>query len=539
MWRGDDACIILNGEIYNYLEIREELARAGHAFRTGTDTEVVLAAYAHWGFDCVPRFNGMWAFAIYDRRRQVIFCSRDRFGIKPFYYAALGERFVFGSEIKQLLPFLPSVKVNMPVLMNYLALALEDCSAETFFQEVRKLDASHNLVYDLKTHRVDITPYFRLTLDPAVGELDETESSRLYRAELERSVRLRLRSDVKVGVALSGGLDSSAVSAIASKLCREGSPRPLSAMTALSADPGNNEEAYAARMVAHCGLEWHPFPVGAEDFDRHMDQAIATLEEPFGGPSVLLQHMVYQKAREAGCIVMLGGQGGDETLLGYDRYYPAYLLSLPLRRKGSGFRDALHASQLSSLELLGFCAYFLSGRLRYRHIRHKCRFIRDSHMDLIDGDLLHTLAANNRDLAALQIQELTSTQLPHLLRYEDRNSMRNSVESRLPFLDYQLVQVALSIKNPFKIKDGWTKFVLRKGCEDILPAGVAWRTRKISFEGPEKTWYKNSRAVRGRLADSSILAEVARTIPDHFDDPKVLWRLYNVARWEACFQVRP
>ena len=537
MWRGEELCIIFNGEIYNYIEIREELSQAGYSFRTGTDTEVILAAYDHWGLDCVTRFNGMWSFAIYDRRKQLIFCSRDRFGIKPFYYAKVGDRFIFGSEIKQILPFLTSVKANVPVLMNYLACALEDCNSDTFFQGVLKLGASHNLVYDLRTHDLDIKPYFKLTLDPGVGELSELETSRLYRSELERSVRLRLRSDVKVGVALSGGLDSSSISAIASRIYREQSRLPLSAITILSTDPDTNEEAYARQVVQHCGLDWHTLMADNHAYDDHIERTIRNLEEPFGSPSILLQHMVYHRAREAGCIVMLGGQGGDETLLGYDRYFPAYLMSLPLRRKWSGFRESLRSSQLSALQMLGYCGYFLSGSLRLRHIRRKCSFFRDPFMDLIDTDLLKTLAANNCDIVKLQIQELTSSQLPHLLKYEDRNSMSNSVESRLPFLDYKLVQTALSINNNFKIKDGWTKSTLRRGCDDILPSEIAWRTRKICFDGPESDWLKDRKAIHAVLAESRILGEITNKIPNPIADPLLLWRLYNVARWETVFQV--
>ena len=538
MWRGDDLCIVFNGEIYNYIEIRAELVGAGYVFRTGSDTEVILAAYDHWGFACVPRFNGMWSFALYDRRKQLIFCSRDRFGIKPFYYAKLRDRFVFGSEIKQLLPFLPSVQVNLPILVNYLACGMEDHNDETFYQDVRKLSGSHNLVYDLRTHEMEIIPYFKLTLDPAVGELSEAESCRLYRAELDRSIRLRLRSDVKVGVALSGGLDSSSISAIASRIYREESQLQLSAITILSPDPRNNEEPYARQMVERCDLDWHTLMADQHAYDNYIAGAITTMEEPFGAPSILMQHMVYQRAREAGCIVMLGGQGGDETLLGYDRYLPSYLASLPLRHKWSGFQDSLHSSELSALQLAGYCGYFLSGGIRIRQIRRKCSFMRDSCMDLLDTDLLRVLATNNRDLGALQVQELTSTQLPHLLKYEDKNSMRNSVESRLPFLDYQLVQVALSLNNSYKIKGGWAKSVLRKGCEDILPREVAWRPRKIGFEGPERDWLKDRAAIHAVLGESRILAEVTKKLPDSIGDPLLLWRLYNIARWESAFLVR-
>jgi len=538
MWRRDEFCIVFNGEIYNYIEIKAELSRDGYSFQTGTDTEVILAAYDRWGSDCVSRFNGMWSFAIYDRGKQVIFCSRDRFGVKPFYYTFANDRFIFGSEIKQLLPFLTSVKANLPILMNYLACAMEDYNTETFFQDVHKLDASHSLFYDLKTHTMEIRPYFRLSLDPGVGELSELESCRLFRTEFERSVSLRLRSDVKVGVALSGGLDSSTISAIASKIYREESGLQLSAITILSADPRNNEESYARQMVERCGLDWHPLRADFQSYGNYIEQSIATMEEPFVSPSVLMQHMVYQKAREAGCIVMLGGQGGDETLLGYDRYFPTYLMHLPLRNKLSGFRDSLRSSQLSALQLLGYCGYFLSGSIRLKHVQKKCGFIRDQYLDLLDKDLLMTLAANNRNIVSLQIQELTSTQLPHLLKYEDKNSMRNSVESRLPFLDYQLVQTVLSINNKFKIKDGWTKSFLRKGCEDILPAEVAWRIRKIGFEGPESEWLRDTNAIHAAVRESRILGEITDKIQDPIPDPLLLWRLYNIARWEAVFHVR-
>jgi asparagine synthase (glutamine-hydrolysing) len=225
--------ITYNGEIYNYIEIKQELENLGYTFFSQTDTEVILAAYAEWGQECVHRFNGMWAFAILDKLKNTVFCSRDRFGVKPFYYVNTPELFAFGSEIKQLLPFLKSVSANQPLLIDFLLTSISDHSDNTFFNDVAKLPASHNLVYSLDKNNLEIKPFYQLSFNQRYADMSQAEAIDTYMGLLESSIKLRLRADVPVGTCLSGGLDSSSVASIAAPLYQSAAGRSFNGITAV------------------------------------------------------------------------------------------------------------------------------------------------------------------------------------------------------------------------------------------------------------------------------------------------------------------
>lgn len=322
----DKYVITYNGEVYNYLEIKEELQKDGYTFCSHTDTEVILASYDKWGENCVNRFNGMWAFAIYDKEKNIIFCSRDRFGVKPFYYTEIDNNFVFGSEIKQLLEFYEDRYVNKKVLMNYLVIGYENYNNETFFENIFKLQQSHNLIYNLTDHTYFEKRYYDIKNE--ILNINENESIELYNEKLFQSVKLRLRSDVKVGTCLSGGLDSSSIAGIASILNKKVTDEKFVAIHAKSTEKKSDESNYAKKVAEHCNLELNIIEPSKRDFVEVLDEVIYTQEEPFRSPSIIMQYFVMKKAKDIGCTVLLDGQGGDETLLGYERYYPAYLLDL-------------------------------------------------------------------------------------------------------------------------------------------------------------------------------------------------------------------
>src|ERR1019366_4767146 len=287
--------IVFNGEIYNYVEIRQELKQCGHVFSTQSDTEVILEAYAKWGSECVQRFNGMWAFALYDHRRKLVFCSRDRFGVKPFYYVDTPGVFAFGSEIKQLLDFLPAREANSEIVLTFLVTGLVDYSEQTFFEGVRKLLPGHNLFIDLATGDVERKRYYA----PSPLNLDGVTSEQLERRFLETlasAVELRLRSDVPVGSCLSGGLDSSTIAALAAPRYREQGNGPFRAVTAVSLEPGTDESRYAQRMAQHSGLRWLTTRPTAADFIGAMENVASHQDEPFPGPSPLMQYFVMRTA---------------------------------------------------------------------------------------------------------------------------------------------------------------------------------------------------------------------------------------------------
>lgn len=538
MHRAQRYVIVYNGEVYNYLELRDELITRGHAFTSHSDTEVILAAYEEWGEGCVSRFNGMWAFALYDRERQTLFCSRDRFGVKPFYYVQTPGRFAFGSEIKQLLPFLDERNVNTKILIDYLVLSYEEHTDETFFEGVFKLPPSHNLLYDLKTGDFTLQRYYTIRIDESMGTLEEAEAVRTYAASLEDAIKIRLRSDVKVGTCLSGGLDSSSVAAIAAKMYNT-QDRSLSAVHAKSSEASNDESRWARTVADHCALDLNVIEPGADAFRACLEHVIRIQEEPFGSPSIIMQYLVFEEANRLGCKVMLDGQGGDETLMGYERYLPAYLLSLKGSARFRGFWLSFRHSKLTPWKLLQYFVYFTNTSIRLARLKKKLSFIKPEYFDRLSTGTLRDSARNYGNILGLQLLEITSTQLPHLLKYEDKNSMCHSVEARLPFVDYRNVENALAIRNDLKIHKGWTKYLLRRGVEKLLPFEVVWRKDKIGFEAPSATWLKaHAEAMEASVRNSPLLRTLCTTYDYSKLDAKTRWKLFNIAEWERIYDVK-
>jgi asparagine synthase (glutamine-hydrolysing) len=537
MTRSERWTMVYNGEVYNYLELREELVQHGFSFSSETDSEIILAAYAFWGEECVNKFNGMWAFAIYDHVEQTLFCSRDRFGIKPFYYTETESSFAFGSEIKQLLPFLKTRKVNKTVMINYLVLGLENYADETFFENVFELKPSHNLVYSLATHKKKIYRYYAISIDNRLETLSLDESVKHWSNEFKRSVTYRLRSDVEVGTCLSGGLDSSAVASIAAEITASNKGPQFSAFTAQSLDSSRDETEFARGVVAHCNLKWHTVKPKTDEFIAAIDQIIQLQEEPFGSPSIVMQYFVMQMVNKAGLKVLLDGQGGDETLLGYERYYPAYfLLQNPIKIPGSILSASRH-SKLGLFKLVQYYTYFTSSKLRIKRQKKRWESIKKQYLQLVDESLVKQIADSYKDIKKLQITELSKTQLPHLLKYEDRNSMHFSIETRLPFLDFKLVEASLSIRNDYKIYKGWTKYILREAIKSKLPAEIVWRKNKVGFEAPVNQWLKNKAFFHAEIKNSVFLRNFMNLENLQSLDDNAIWKLFNVARWANLYNV--
>lgn len=536
----DKYVITFNGEVFNYIEIREELLREGYNFKSSSDTEVILAAYDKWGSDCVKRFNGMWSFALFDQKNNTLFCSRDRFGIKPFYFVENAECFAFGSEIKQLLTFLPQIRANRQLVLEYLITAEEEVTNQTFFNGVTKLEQGHNMTYDLTTHHYTIEKYYELNLDDSNSLLCENEAIEKYRKQLDDAVRLRMRSDVQVASCLSGGLDSSTITALASQINLESTGKGIHAIHARANEKKLDESNFAQLVASHTNTEMHIIEPSYQEFKDHIDEVIKVQEEPFGSPSILLQYLLLKEARERNYIVMLDGQGGDETLLGYPRYYPAFLKSQKGLSKIKGFLNSSENSSLSRLDLLKFYFYFTNYRIRLNYLKKRNRFIKREYLDAFESKVLKEISTSYTDINKLQMLEIRKTQLPHLLKYEDKNSTANSVETRLPFLDYRCVELALSLPNQYKIKEGWTKYILRKSIDSILPKEIVWRKSKLGFAAPETTWLTaHQQIMEDVILTSAILKEVIDFSQMKFDklDLRTKWRLFNVAKWEQQFNV--
>lgn len=535
--------ITYNGEVYNYIEIKEELQKEGYVFHSHTDTEVILASYDKWGEECVNRFNGMWSFTIYDKEKEIIFCSRDRFGVKPFYYTEVDGKFVFGSEIKQLLEFQKENICNKKILIDFIVTRIQEYTVDTFFKNIYKLEQSHNLIYNLKSNMYKITKYYSIEFKE--NDMNLSSSIYSYGKELERAIDYRLRADVQVGVCLSGGLDSSSIAAIASRKYEEKSGKKLTAVHAKSIEKETDESEFAKIVAEASNLDLKIIEPTIKDFEENIEEVVFTQEEPFGSPSIYMQYFVMKKAKEIGCIVMLDGQGGDETLLGYEKYYPSAYVDV---FKKSGLFNTLKEIKKSNKNntkmtiswIIKYTLGSLFANLRKIEYRSHTRFLKyfENKFHFFDD-----LAKNYLDIKKLQEYEIKYTNLPVLLRYEDKNSMRHSIETRLPFIDYKTLENALNINIEYKIKDGWTKYILRKVIDTYLPKNVVWRKNKLGFDAPENIWLKEiDNTMKNEIEKSKILAEIAYIdkLLNQFDkmNNRLKWRLYNIAVWERVYNVK-
>ncbi|MDO9418352.1 asparagine synthase (glutamine-hydrolyzing) [Pararhizobium sp.] len=538
-------CVITyNGEIYNYIELRNELIALGQQFRSGSDTEVLLKAYEQWGTGCVRKFNGMWAFAIFDPKRSLVFCSRDRFGVKPFYYADTAAGFGFGSEIRQLLPLLGTIKASARVAMNFLVSRVAEDIEGSFFAGVHKLPGGHNLIYRLNSRSYTIERFYELTANSDVARLDGRQALEAFDALFQDAIRLRLRSDVKVGTCLSGGMDSSSIATIAGEMYRNDSGgHAFSAITAISEDPLTDESGFAKQIVEQSGLNWLTVRPDYKDFSNAIEAVVRTQEEPFASTSIFMQYFVMQRARQAGITVLLDGQGGDETLLGYERYFADHLLGSLFSAKFGSAMGVLSGlgrnGRPGALKaLLWNLAYFNLPSLKRSGIQFPG--------NLFQKRALKAQTANHKDagasdLFALQKREIDRTNLPVLLRYEDKNSMAHAIETRLPFLDYRLVEFSTSVASDLKLTDGWGKHLLRRAMETRMPAEIVWRKHKFGFESPESRWMRNhADAIDGTIASSDLIRYVCNREALVGDGLKKInqglrWRLFSLAKWAETF----
>jgi asparagine synthase (glutamine-hydrolysing) len=483
---GGDYSITFNGEIYNYGEIRCELQEHGHQFHTGTDTEVILRAYQRWGPECLRRFNGMWSFALLDRRKRVLFCSRDRFGVKPFYYSLANGTFFFASEIKQVLQASAMPRVaNSHTVYNFLQWGLLDSSADTFFDGIYQLPGGHSLVLDLAAPLAPkVSRYWELRVEPE-HEMNVDAATEEFKARFRNAVKLRLRSDVPVGICLSGGLDSSAIICQANEIAPE---IQFQTFSACFDNKAIDERDYIAAIVSAVGAVSHQtFPQGRSFWEKI--QSIAFYhDEPIGSTSAFAQWCVMSEAQEAGTPVVLGGQGGDEILCGYQKYRYFYLWHLLRHRDPKLFRECMHFARGTSTH---WTAASISRYFPNAFRRPFSLLSRVATDEFRKGALpLASHLGAGPSIAERQKTDLIYSSIPALLRHEDRNSMAHSVESRLPFLDYQLAEFAVNCAPSLKLRDGWTKWILRNAMARTMPEKVRLRKTKLGFDTPEADWMR-------------------------------------------------
>lgn len=559
--------ITYNGEIYNYIELRQELADAGYRFQSETDTEVIMAAYDKWGADCVHRFNGMWAFVIYDKSTRSVFCSRDRYGVKPLYYwVSSDETIYFASEIKQftVLPYWRA-QVNPQRAYDYLVFSLTHHTDETLFRKVFEIKGGSSLYFILGEIRVGndgrlpTNRWYELTPAAFTGDFEKgaTEFRRLFMD----SIKLRLRADVPVGSCLSGGLDSSSIVCSANILL-QASEDSYSQMTfsAYNEQEQFSEKKWVDKILDTTDVEGHHvYPMLNEMFDS-LPLIIWHQDEPVNGSGVYSQWCVFKLGAQNKIKVMLDGQGADELLAGYSSFFaPRFagllksgklltlLADLKLTKQNHG------VSYVDSL--LRVADLLLPNGLR--KFFHKQIGSQDYLPSWLNQGVLQASSANpynnlNNKIASVQSMsrlQLESTHLPTLLHWEDRNSMAHSIESRCPFLDYRLVEFALGLPDSHKLADGMTKRVLRRGMDGILPDIIRDRVSKLGFMAPEDVWMKNINPdiFRQKMKDaieasdgilnSSALQVLEDTITGKRGFSALPWRLINFGEWMKAFNV--
>lgn len=543
--------LTFNGEIYNYLELRSVLLAEGHRFHTTSDSEVLLRSYMHWGAGCLERLNGMFSFAIWDGRQGRLFAARDRFGEKPFYYRHTPDSFRFASEIKALLtdPGTPA-RLDERAAVRYLALTHVDGEPGTFFRDICQLPPAHWLLAD--ADGLTIRRYWDLSEHDAPPATD-VKHIEAFRAMFLDSVRLRLRSDVPVGTGLSGGVDSSSVVGAVRALLPETAPAQAT-FSARFREGNTDEGAFIDAVVARGAVRDHHVFLDPNALPADLDRLVWCQDEPFVSLSMYAQHKVMELARDSGVTVLLDGQGADEFLGGY--VPPAFGGRLASLVQHGNWRGALaelraygrrHGNPMRAVRFLGTSLLppslwtKLKARTEGAH-----SLLRPGLFARYEDSLVSPVRAPfTSALKAGLYQQLTSTSLPSLLRFGDRNSMTFSRETRLPFLDHRLVELGMSLPDHLLVSDGVTKVVLRKAMAPDLPRVVVDRMDKLGFappqdvwlRGPLRSWFESllTKAARSELLVADAVRERWQRFLVGRASLAPLWRIVNLHLWRERF----
>jgi asparagine synthase (glutamine-hydrolysing) len=571
-----DFVVCYNGEIYNSPELRDELRGLGYWFRTTGDTEVLIHAYRAWGPEFVRRFNGMWAFALYDRRAGTVLLSRDRFGIKPLHYTMRNGRLYFASEIKALLA-VPGLlgEPNRTVVSQFLQTGLTDTGDDTFFDGIFRLPAAHNAVVSVRDGVPVVRPQRYWDLPTETSRISARDAAHDFRELLFDAVRSHTLSDVAVGTCLSGGLDSSSIVCTAEELRRRGGLRNYAhrAYGYVAADARFSERRHMDAVVAATGVEMNYVEADDDGFIESLAGVFGAQDEPFGSASIVVQYLVFQRARQTGVTVMLDGQGADEILGGYHHFL------VPLGQSFLANRQVMRYLRLRRqyetelgapfpiADRTAVAALLPGPALRtIRRVRIALARRRSARLALVAPQLAPAAAPESpeqtaltselrghfqspeaywpatsdlNDVLRLYVQSLC---LPALLRFEDRNSMAHSIEGRVPFLDYRLVEFLFRLPADHKINGARTKHVLREAMTGVLPESIRTRKDKLGFKPTPSLTFNLVRRQAAALTapandleaawfdPSALRRALARS--DESDALEFfLWRVYSVKQW--------
>ncbi len=559
-YRGGRYRIVFNGEIYNYRELRAELRAAGYEFQSDGDTEVIPAAYDHWGEDCLARFRGMFAFCLWDREKGTLFVARDRFGIKPLYYFLSNRGVAFASEIKQFTGLHGfRAQANLPRVTEFLAYGAQDHTDETMWEGVRQLRGGQCVTLDANgwtpPRELPIRQWYELRpAEPFAGTFEE--ASARYREIFLETVALHLRSDVPVGSCLSGGMDSSAiVCAMNGMLKQEGRGEIQNTFSCCFDEPECDERPFMRAVEDFTGARPHHIFPKPETALAELERMIWHQDEPVNNASVFSQSTLFAAVQAAGVKVMLDGQGGDEQLASYPQFFGPHLLGMLTRGQFAGaahetrrFRE-LHGWTLkdTAKSLLFWFGPEWVGRAT--RSRQRPAWLAWRELDARGLTIAPPWGRQPGGRAPVTTEwlsrmMLTVTTLPMLLHWEDRNSMAHSIEARVPFLDHRLIEFTLSLPDEFKTKDGVTKRILKSAMRDAMPEKVINRTDKKGFATPEELWLRadpgggfrqallaSAHENRAVLSAAGVEAEFDLFLQRRKPFTNLFWRIITLGVW--------
>ncbi len=536
MWNKDKSiCIVYNGEILNYLELREELKGKGISFRTNSDTEVILESYRMWGKGAFKRFSGFWAISLYDLRERTLVLSRDRIGKKPLYYYRDKGIFIWGSEIKSILQLKnrKNLDLNETVIYNYLVSGIKDFQHTTFFKDINMLDNAS--VYEVSSNgEIKKETFWDLPgIEDRKTSAGLEQNASEFRNLLTNSLRERLRADVPVAFELSGGLDSSTLVALRSGLSKERFP----VFTVKYDDKKVDESGYAISLVNQLNnVDHHIINFEEESLWPYFKDYLNLMEEPFHHPVLLIGQILRRKIAEKGYRVIIGGAGGDEVLGGYTEY------AIPVIRKllSEGeyvqviknivfYKEKYPLSFFPLLSLIfrKFFRYNYSNTFFNNYITAERRTVSDLQLPKIAGDLF--------------IKNMKDLKMYYWMSSNDKSDMGIPTEVRNPFLDYKVVDFLFSLPESLFFKNGWLKWFLRFSFKDILPPEILWRKRKQGFPFPLDKWLINNKKILSMILNdhSNIWVDNFKVKKDYDilvkKDPSFLWRIINFQMWLSFF----
>lgn len=554
--RERNVAIVFNGEIYNYLELIPDLKKRGHEFKTRSDTEVIIHSYEEYGFDCVSRFNGMWAFVIFDFRKKILFASRDRFGVKPFYYFFDKNKFIFSSEIKAILKVNSITDANCGKVFDYLAYGYRTSNGETFFKNIFELKPSHNII--IQNSELKIQKYWQFKKH----EIAENKISDEIEFLLRDAVKLRFRSDVPVSILLSGGLDSSIIAKLTDEMIDDGELETgnVTAFSAVFPDFEFDEAKLIREFIKTCKhIKSQEVSPDAGDLANRINDFVYGMGEPVFNTTSFAHYMLMREIRKQNVKVVLNGQGADEAWCGYDKYIIGYfLLDLLFSNPKKFFEQAASFRKKKNYSYKYILQQFVKAIIQRRSASYLRAAYQDKTLELLSNDFVRDNRNyfHNPDYKKISGDNLNSylkfnlqyQGFNQILHYEDHSSMQSSIEMRSPFIDYRIMEFAFSIPLKYRFDSGVTKKILREIFREKIPGSIIDNPAKTGFVTPFDKWMKDQDMkllAREILTSDSFINKsifekkniIGITNEADMNPDLPLWRFINLELWSRQYKI--